>query len=202
MKAARGRGHPRHRRHGPGARGVQRRQARLRRGAGQRALLHRTTADVTQGRRATSSPARRFDNGVLCSSPNSVVVDAPIAERGRAASSPAQGGYFLSRRGGRRAGQGARHAAAAAEPGARRQVGDRTSPRRLRRDACRPDTRVLLRQLDGRRPRLPALDREALPGALLLRRRATGGRAASAASRSCATAAWATPCRSTRRTSR
>ncbi len=44
--------------------------------------------------------------------------------------------------------QRARDAAAAAEPGAGRQVGDRTSPRSAA-SRCRPDTRVLIAPLDG-----------------------------------------------------
>ena len=44
-----------------------------------------------------------------------------------------------------------------------------------RHSRCRPGTRVLIAPLDGRRPRLPAVDREALPGALLLRRRGLAG---------------------------
>ena len=63
-------------------------------------------------------------------------------------------------------------------------------------------TRVLIAPLDGVGRDYPAVDREALPGPLLLRRARTGRRAASAASRSCATAGWATRCPSTRRTSR
>jgi len=39
---------------------------------------------------------KTFDNGVLCSSENSVVVDAPIAEQAKR-EFQAQGGYFLSR---------------------------------------------------------------------------------------------------------
>ncbi len=38
---------------------------------------------------------KAFDNGVLCSSPNSVVVDAPVAEEAKR-QFIAQGGYFLS----------------------------------------------------------------------------------------------------------
>ena len=59
-------------------------------------------------------------------------------------------------------------------------------------------TRVLIAELKGVGRDYPALDREALPGALRTTSSPTGARAASAASRSCATAAWATRCRSTR----
>ena len=51
--------HPRHRRHGPGARRLQRRQAGLRRRPRQRARLHRAHAPTSSRRSATSSPARR-----------------------------------------------------------------------------------------------------------------------------------------------
>ena len=120
---------------------------------------------------------------------------------GQARSSPPRAATSCRRREADAAGQGARHAAAAAQSGAGRQVG---GLHRRSKSASRvpAGTRALHRRAQGRRPRLPALDREALPGALLLRRQATGAKAASAASRSCATAAWATPCRSTRRTRR
>jgi acyl-CoA reductase-like NAD-dependent aldehyde dehydrogenase len=38
---------------------------------------------------------KTFDNGVLCSSPNSVVVDAPVAEEARRRFQ-AEGSYFLN----------------------------------------------------------------------------------------------------------
>ena len=169
MKAARGRRDPRDRRHGAGARGLQRRQARLRRRA--RATRPATSSVRPTSPRplATSSPARRFDNGVLCSSPNSVVVDARHRRGSAPASSRRHGGHFLSAAEGERARKAARHAAAPAQPGARRQVGGRSSPRSWA-SRCRPGTRALLVELPGRRPRLPAVDREALPGPLLLRR--------------------------------
>ena len=78
-EAARGRGDPGDRRHGPGARRLQRRQAGLRRRPGQRARATSSGPPTSPRPPTTSSPARRFDNGVLCSSPNSVVVD----QRGR-----------------------------------------------------------------------------------------------------------------------
>jgi acetaldehyde dehydrogenase (acetylating) len=90
-EAARRGGHPRHGRHGPGARRVQRRQAGLRRRPGM-PLLHRAqcgpqkaAADIVLG--------KTFDNGVLCSSPNSVVVDEAVAEEVRR-EFQAQGAYF------------------------------------------------------------------------------------------------------------
>ena len=49
-EASRRRGHPGDRRHGPGPRGVQRRQAGLRRRTGQRALLHRAQRRSEEGR--------------------------------------------------------------------------------------------------------------------------------------------------------
>ena len=45
-------------------------------------------------RRATSFSGKTFDNGVLCSSPNSVVVEASIAEEAKREFEK-QGGYFL-----------------------------------------------------------------------------------------------------------
>ncbi len=54
-------------------------------GPGQCALLHRADRRPEEGRRATSSLGKTFDNGVLCSSPNSVVVDEAVAEEARRA---------------------------------------------------------------------------------------------------------------------
>ena len=67
---------------------------------------------------------KTFDNGVLCSSENSVVVDEPIAEAVKR-EFQAQGGYFMSKAEMDARGARAGHAAAAAQPGAGRQVGDR-----------------------------------------------------------------------------
>jgi acetaldehyde dehydrogenase (acetylating) len=53
------------------------------------------TADVRKAVRDVVT-GKTFDNGVLCSSENSVVVDAPIAELARQ-EFLAQGGYFLSK---------------------------------------------------------------------------------------------------------
>ena len=142
---------------------------------------------------------KTFDNGVLCSSPNSVVVDGPVVEEVKR-EFVKNGGYFMS----------------PAEMDAVAKVLRR--PQRLPNPALvgRPatyiaqqagitvpaDTRVLIAELKGVGRDYPAVDREALPRALLLCRRPTGGKAASAATRSCATAAWVTPCRSTRGTIR
>ena len=89
---------------------------------------------------------KAFDNGVLCSSPNSVVVDQAVEPEVRR--------EFLSARrllpvgcGGRRPGQSARHAAAAAESGARRKIGD--VHRRKGRLEGPNGTRALIAELKG-----------------------------------------------------
>ena len=108
---------------------------------------------------------KTFDNGVLCSSENSVVVDEAIAEDVKREFT-AQGGYFMN----------------AAEMDAVARV--LITPQRLPNPALvgksalfiaekagitvPAGTRVLLAPLDGRRPRLPAVDRETLSRALLL----------------------------------
>ena len=110
---------------------------------------------------------KTFDNGVLCSSENSVVVDEPVAEEVKR-EFVSQGAYFLSKAEAEAVARVLVTSAAAAEPGPRRQVrGDHRGEvrdHRARRHASadRPARR--------RRPRLPALDREAVPGPLLLRR--------------------------------
>jgi acetaldehyde dehydrogenase (acetylating) len=98
---------------------------------------------------------KSFDNGVLCSSPNSVVVDEAIEAEAKRQFKD-QGGYFLS------------PAEAAAEPGLRRQVGHLHCGKvrhcragRYPRPHCRAQRRG---------PRLPAVDREALPRLVVLRR--------------------------------
>src|SRR4029450_10386560 len=53
------------------------------------------TADVKKAVRDVTT-GKTFDNGVLCSSENSVVVDEPIAEAVKR-EFQAQGGYFLSK---------------------------------------------------------------------------------------------------------
>ena len=75
----------------------------------------------------------------------------------------------------------------------------RSSPSRSA-SRCRASTRVLIAELKGVGRDYPAVDREALPRALATTSWPTGAKAASAASRFCATAAWATRCRSTRGT--
>ena len=94
-EAPRRRGDPRDRRHGPRARRLQRRQTRLRRRPRQRAVFHRTHAPTWRRPPATSSSASAFDNGVLCSSPNSVVVENAVADEAKR-EFVKQGGYFLS----------------------------------------------------------------------------------------------------------
>ena len=104
------------------------------------------TADVKKAVRDIIT-GKTFDNGVLCSSENSVVVDAPIAEEvkrefvAQRRLLPVGG---RDRRGRARAG----HAAAAAESGAGRQV-RRPSSRRSAASRVPPGTRVLIAPLDG-----------------------------------------------------
>ena len=77
---------------------------------------------------------KTFDNGLLCSSENSVVCDAPLVEEVKRQFA-ANGGYFLSVGGDRPPRQGARHAAAASEPRVCRQA------RQLHRAAGRDQRR-------------------------------------------------------------
>ncbi len=198
-EAARGRGDPGDRRDGPRARGVQRRQAGVRRRTRQRAVLHRIVGRSRRRPPPTSCIGKCFDHGVLCSSPNSVVVDDAVAEEVRR-QFQTQGAYFLS----------------PAETDAVGRV--LVSPQRLPQPALvgKPatliaekagitvphGTRALIAPLAGRRSRLPAVDRKAVPGPVVSTWCGTGGRAASAARRFCDTAGWATRCPSTRATSR
>ena len=110
---------------------------------------------------------KSFDNGVLCSSPNSVVVDQAVEAEARRQFLD-QGGYFLS--------------PAEADALAKQLV----TPQRLPNPALvgksatfiaeklgitvPAGTRALIAELKGVGPRLPAVDREAVPGAVLLRR--------------------------------
>ena len=140
---------------------------------------------------------KTFDNGLLCSSENSVVVDAPLAEEAKRLFAAERRALPVGGRAGR-AGEGAGHAAAAAQPGAGRTAGDLHRPAGglpgARRHA-RPD-----RGADRRRPRLSRSRSKSSARSSPSTSSATGGKGASAASRSCATAAWATRCRSTRGT--
>ncbi len=156
------------------------------------------TADVAKAVRDIVT-GKTFDNGVLCSSENSVVVDAADRRGGEAASSWRRAATSCRRP---RSTPSARVLVTPQRLPNPALVGKSAHVHRRRSAASRspPTTRVLIAPLDGVGRDYPAVDREALPGALLLRRRATGARAASAASRSCATAAWATRCPSTRRT--
>ena len=117
-------------------------------GPGQRAVLHRASRptwprpprDIVIGKASTTACSAR--RPTRWSSTEAI-------DRGAAArSSGASGGHFLSRRRGRRAGQGARHAAAAAE--SRRWSASRppSSPRKLGIKV--PDgTRALIAELKG-----------------------------------------------------
>ena len=137
-------------------------------GPGQRARVHRAHGRTSRRPCATSSPARRSTTA-CCARRRTRWSSTSRSPRTSKREFQAQGGYFMSKAemDARRARAG--HAAAAAEPGAGRQVGDRTSP-----DKCgitRPARHARAdRAARGRRPRLSALDREAVPGAFLLRR--------------------------------
>ena len=130
------------------------------------------SADVAKAVRDIVT-GKTFDNGVLCSSENSVVVDAPLAEEVKR-QFVANGAHFLS----------------AAEIDAVGRV--LVSPQRLPNPALvgRPATYIAQqagitvapndagahRGASWRRPGLSAVDREALPGPVLLRRRGLAGR--------------------------
>ena len=134
-ETARGRGDSRHRRYGPGARRLQRRQAGVRRRPGQRALLHRAVRRCREGRGATSSSARR---STTASSARRQTRSSSTRRSMREVRRQfqAHGGHFLSAAEAdgwpRRC-----HAATAAESGTGRQVGRATSPRRSA-SPCRP----------------------------------------------------------------
>ena len=110
---------------------------------------------------------KTFDNGVLCSSENSVVVDEPIAEEVKR-EFQAQGGYFMNK--------------AEMDAVARVLVTPQRLPNpalvgksaRLIAEKCGitvpAETRVLIAPLEGVGRDYPAVDREAVPGAVLLRR--------------------------------
>ena len=124
------------------------------------------TADV-QKAVADILTGKTFDNGLLCSSENSVVVDEAIAAEAKAA---VRGpGRLLPQPGrGGRARQGAGDAAAAAQPAGGGQAGDgRGGEGGDHRAAV--DARAH-RGPRGRRARLPALDRETVSGSVALRR--------------------------------
>ena len=108
---------------------------------------------------------KTFDNGLLCSSPNSVVVDESIAEEARR-QFQTLGAYFMNDAEADALARVLVTRAAAAEPGARRQarLPDRGEGRAegSRRDEG-PDCTA-----EGRRTRLPVVDREALPRPLLV----------------------------------
>ena len=140
---------------------------------------------------------KTFDNGLLCSSENSVVVDAGIAEEVRRELT-AQGGYFL------RAAEADALAKALVTPRrlpnpafVGRSAVEIAEPRR----AAGPRRHARAHRAPRRcRTRPSVVHREALSGSLLLCRGQTGAKGASGAGRSCSTAAWATRWRSTRAT--
>ena len=122
------------------------------------------TADVPKAIRDIVT-GKTFDNGLLCSSENSVVVDAPIVDEVKR--------EFVEERwllhvGGRdgRSRQGPRQPATAAQSGVGRTAGDRDRAAGRHLGAGRnagPD-----RGAQGGRPRLSAVDRKAVSRPLLL----------------------------------
>ena len=122
--------------------------------------MPKAVADILTG--------KTFDNGLLCSSENSVVVDEADRRRSEGRSSSPQGAYFLN----------------PAEADALAKV--LVTPQRLPNPqlvgkpatvvaakagiTVPPSTRALIAVARGRRARLPALDREALSGSVALRR--------------------------------
>ena len=132
----------------------------------------RATRPVTSNGLPTCRRPRRdimmgkcFDNGVLCSSPNSVVVDEAIAEETRR-QFQAHGALLPEAGRSRRAREGPGLAAAPAESGAGRQAGEASPKGRL---SVPPGTRVLI--ADSRASvATSAVDREAVSCPLVLRR--------------------------------
>ena len=111
---------------------------------------------------------KTFDNGLLCSSPNSVVVDD--GDRGRAEARVRAAGRVFSERGrNRRGDQGAGHAAAACRTrrwsaGRRRYIAEKAGI------TVPSATRVLVAPLAGVGRDYPAVDRETVSGAVVVRR--------------------------------
>ena len=142
---------------------------------------------------------KTFDNGVLCSSENSVVVDEPIADDVKR-EFQAQGGYFMN------AAEMDAVARVLVTPqrlpnpalvgkigaGHRREVRHHGAGRHARPHRAAPGRRAAT---------IPCRSKSSVRCSPFMWSR-TGARAASAASRSCATAGWATRCPSTRRTTR
>jgi acetaldehyde dehydrogenase (acetylating) len=120
------------------------------------------TADIAKAVKDIVT-GKTFDNGLLCSSENSVVVDAPLVEEVKR-QFVANGAHFMS------------------PPEMEALARVLVSPQRLPNPALvgRPATYIALSGAGGyscadcralgRRTRLPALNREALPGPVLLRR--------------------------------
>ena len=110
---------------------------------------------------------KTFDNGVLCSSPNSVVVDEAIAEEARR-QFQAQGAYFMNERRDGRAREGAGQPAAPAQSRPGRPIGG--VHRRKSRDHGSERNARADRAAERRRPRLSPVDREAVSRPVVVRR--------------------------------
>ena len=156
------------------------------------------TADVAKAVRDIIT-GKTFDNGLLCSSENSVVVDAPIAEEAKR-EFIANGAHFL--------------APAEVDALARMLVTPQRLPNpalvgrpaHLHRAAGRHRRAArharAHRGAERRRPRLSAVDREALSRALLLRRCRLAGGLRTLQGDPAVRREWATRWRSTRATKR
>ena len=156
------------------------------------------TADIVKAVRDVVT-GKTFDNGVLCSSENSVVVDGPVVEEAKR-EFVKNGGYFMSAAEMDAVAKVLLGPAAPAEPGAGRPAGNRHRAGGGHHGAARharPD-----RGTERRRAATIRSRSRSSPPSFLSMSSPTGRTAASAARRSCATAAWATPCRFTRATSR
>ena len=142
---------------------------------------------------------KTFDNGLLCSSPNSVVVDTAIAEELKR-EFVQQGAYFLNAAEIDAVDESAGHAAAACRI-RRWSAGRRPSSPRRRASACRLRRACWLRRSPASDATIRSRSRSCARCCRGTSCR-TGARAASAARRFCDTAAWVTRCRFIRATIR
>ena len=131
------------------------------------------TADVRKAVRDIVT-GKTFDNGVLCSSENSVVVDEPIAEEVKR-EFQAQGGYFMSPP---RSDAVARVLVTPQRLPNPALVGKSAKliAEQVRHHGAGRHARAASRRSTGVGRDYPAVDREALPGPLLLRRQGLAGR--------------------------
>ena len=116
-------------------------------GPGQRAVRSSSAAPTSPKAVRDVVTGKTFDNGVLCSSPNSVVVDAPIVDEVKR-EFVKNGALLPVAAGDGRRREGAARAAAAAESRSS-SAGPRPSSRRRPGITVPPDTRVLIAELKG-----------------------------------------------------